>query len=299
VFRYGLKSPGSVLREEMAKGTVVLPGVYDAITARIAEEAGAKGLYLTGAGVTNSTLAAPDIGLVTLEEMARVASNVCGAVSVPVIADADTGFGGTMNASRAVIEYERAGLAGLHVEDQAMPKRCGHLDGKSLITAEEMDAKIRMMVGARRDPSFLIIARTDARGVTGLEDAIARGRRYVAAGADCVFPEGLQSKEEFAEFRAGVSGPLLANMTEFGKTPLISVSEFEGLGYTLVIFPMTAFRVMMKAVDEAYRTVLRDGTQAGILDRMRTRQELYELIDYPAYESLDRQLAEEAERTES
>ncbi len=294
-----LDSPGRRLREAMAAGTVALPGVYDAITARLAASCGAQGLYLSGAGVTNSMLAMPDIALMTLGEMARQAGYVCGAVSLPVIADADTGFGETMNAVRTVREYERAGLAGLHVEDQVSPKRCGHLDGKAVDSPDQMDAKIRAMVWARRDPAFMIIARTDARGVTGLEDAISRGRRYVAAGADCVFPEGLQSKEEFAAFREGVPGPLLANMTEFGKTPLISLEEFRGLGYTLVIFPMTAFRVMLKAVGEAYEALLRDGSQAGILDRMRTRAELYELIDYPAYESLDRQLAEEAEKTES
>lgn len=282
----------------MASGTNVLPGVYDAITARLAERAGAKALYLSGAGVTNSSLGVPDIGIVTLEEMARTARNVCDAVSIPVIADADTAYGGTWNAIRTVREFERAGLAGLHVEDQASPKRCGHLEGKSLISPEEMDAKIRAICRARRDPSFLVIARTDARGVTGLQEAISRGKRYVAAGADCVFPEGLESKEEFAEFRRGVPGPLLANMTEFGKTPLISAEEFRELGYTLVIFPMTAFRVMLKAVGEVYEELLRAGTQAALLDRMRTRAELYEIIDYPAYEALDRELAEQAEKTE-
>lgn len=293
-----MDSPGSKLKDLMNRGTVTLPGVYDAITARLAEKAGAQGLYLSGAGVTNSALGAPDIALLTLEEMARQARNVCEAVSIPVIADADTAYGGTANAMRTVREFERAGLAGLHVEDQASPKRCGHLEGKTLIHAEEMDARIRAMCCARRDPAFLIIARTDARGVTGLEDAIERGQRYVAAGADCVFPEGLEGKEEFAEFRARVSGPLLANMTEFGKTPLIPVGDFGQLGYTLVIFPMTAFRVMLKAVGEAYEELLRAGTQAGLLDRMRTREELYELIDYPAYEALDRYLAQEAEKTE-
>ncbi|GIV01210.1 MAG: methylisocitrate lyase [Armatimonadetes bacterium] len=275
----------------MERDTVVLPGVWDAITARIAAAAGAPALYLTGAGVTNSRLGVPDVALLTLLEMADQARNVCDVVNVPVIADADTGYGGTWNVLRTVREFERAGLAGLHVEDQVMPKKCGHLDGKELISKEEMCAKVRAAVHAKSDASFLIIARTDARGVTGLEDAIERANAYVDAGADAIFPEGLQSKEEFAAFREGVAAPLLANMTEFGKTPLISVEEFRSLGYNLVIFPMTAFRVMMKAVEEVYETLLREGTQSSLMGRMRSRQDLYDLIEYSKFEELDASLA--------
>lgn len=275
----------------MERDTVVLPGVWDAITARIAAAAGAPALYLTGAGVTNSRLGVPDVALLTLLEMADQARNVCDVVNVPVIADADTGYGGTWNVLRTVREFERAGLAGLHVEDQVMPKKCGHLDGKELISKEEMCAKVRAAVHAKSDASFLIIARTDARGVTGLEDAIERANAYVDAGADAIFPEGLQSKEEFAAFREGVAAPLLANMTEFGKTPLISVEEFRSLGYNLVIFPMTAFRVMMKAVEEVYETLLREGTQSSLMGRMKSRQDLYDLIEYSKFEELDASLA--------
>jgi methylisocitrate lyase len=280
----------------MEADTVTLPGVWDAITARIAAAAGAQALYLTGAGVTNSRLGVPDVALLTLLEMADQARNVCDVANVPVIADADTGYGGTWNVLRTVREFERAGLAGLHIEDQVMPKKCGHLDGKELIPVEEMCAKVRAAVAARSDPSFLVIARTDARGVTGLEDAIARARAYVEAGADVIFPEGLQSKEEFAAFREGVSAPLLANMTEFGKTPLITVEEFRSLGYNLVIFPMTAFRVMMKTVEEVYQTLLREGTQSSWMGRMRTRQELYDLIEYSKFEELDASLASESKQ---
>lgn len=285
------RSPGEQLRKRMEQDIVVLPGVWDAITARIAESAGAHGLYLTGAGVTNSRLGAPDVALLTLLEMADQARNVCDAVSIPVIADADTGYGGTWNALRTVREFERAGLAGLHIEDQVIPKKCGHLDGKELVHLDEMEAKIRAAVIARSDPSFVVIARTDARGVAGMDEAIRRANAYVRAGADVIFPEGLESREEFAEFRSRVDAPLLANMTEFGKTPLITVDEFRSLGYNLVIFPMTAFRVMMKAVEDAVRVLLSEGTQQPLLERMRTRQELYDLIEYQKYEELDQTLS--------
>jgi methylisocitrate lyase len=284
------RSPGAELRKRMERDIVVLPGVWDAITARIAESAGAQALYLTGAGVTNSRLGVPDVALLTLLEMADQARNVCDAVSIPVIADADTGYGGTWNVLRTVREFERAGLAGLHIEDQVMPKKCGHLDGKELVPREEMESKLRAAVQARTDESFLLIARTDARGVSGLDEAIERAKAYVRAGADVIFPEGLESKEEFAEFRSRVDAPVLANMTEFGKTPLITVDEFRSLGYNLVIFPMTAFRVMMKAVEDAVRVLLSEGTQRPLLERMRTRQELYDLIEYQKYEELDETL---------
>lgn len=285
------RSPGEQLRKRMEQDIVVLPGVWDAITARIAESAGAHGLYLTGAGVTNSRLGAPDVALLTLLEMADQARNVCDAVSIPVIADADTGYGGTWNALRTVREFERAGLAGLHIEDQVIPKKCGHLDGKELVHLDEMEAKVRAAVTARSDPSFVVIARTDARGVAGMDEAIRRANAFVRAGADVIFPEGLESREEFAEFRSRVDAPLLANMTEFGKTPLITVDEFRSLGYNLVIFPMTAFRVMMKAVEDAVRVLLSEGTQQPLLERMRTRQELYDLIEYQKYEELDQTLS--------
>ena len=271
---------------------LVAPGCYDAITARLAENAGAKALYLSGAGVTNSMTAMPDIALITMEEMARQAAYVTAAVQIPVIADADTGYGEAWNVIRAVREFERSGLAGLHLEDQVAPKRCGHLDGKALISAKDMVNKIKAAADARTDRKFFLIARTDARGVEGLDDAVARANKYVEAGADCIFPEGLQSVEEFTMFRERVPGPLLANMTEFGKTPLITVDEFGSMGYEIVIFPMTAFRVMMKAVGEAYGQLLSEGTQMNFLEKMRTRAELYELIRYSEYEALDKKLAE-------
>lgn len=293
----GPASPGQTLRVRMEKGVVCLPGVFNAITAKAAHAAGAEALYLSGAGVTNALLAVPDIALLTLTEMAQQAAYVCQAAPVPVIADADTGYGETLNVARTVREMERAGLAGLHLEDQVSPKRCGHLDGKAVIPSKEMAKKIRAATASRRDPAFLIIARTDARGVEGLDSAIDRAKLYVDHGADAIFPEGLHSESEFEAFRKGVSAPLLANMTEFGKTPLLTLSDFGSLGYNLVIYPMTAFRVMLKAVTDAYKELLETGTQSGFLDSMQTRAELYDLIEYPAYEAQDRAWSNEVDGT--
>jgi methylisocitrate lyase len=183
---------------------------------------------------------------------------------------------------------ERAGLAGIHIEDQVSPKRCGHLDGKSVIESGEMERKVRAAVDSKQDESFIVCARTDARSVEGLDAAIERAKAYVGAGADAVFPEGLQTEGEFEAFRKGIEAPLLANMTEFGKTPIIPFQRFRDLGYQMVIYPMTAFRVMLKAVDECYAELVKSGTQAGILDRMRTREELYQRIEYSAYDAIDK-----------
>ena len=277
-----------MLRELISQGTITMPGVFNAISAVSATKAGASALYLSGAGLTNGALGVPDIALASLTEFAQQAAYVTAVTGLPVISDADTGFGESLNVMRTVIEMERAGLAGIHLEDQVSPKRCGHLDGKSVIAREDMVQKVRAAVDSKRDASFMIIARTDARGVEGLDAAIDRAKAYVDAGADAIFPEGLQSEGEFEAFRKGVGGPLLANMTEFGKTPIISAQRFKELGYQMVIFPMTAFRVMLKALDESYAELVGTGTQANLLERMRTRAELYERIDYADYDTQDR-----------
>ncbi|HZP84638.1 MAG TPA: methylisocitrate lyase [Chthonomonadaceae bacterium] len=286
-------SAGKRLRERLQQGTLVLPGVFNAITALLAQQAGFDALYLSGAGVTNSLTGYPDVALLTLTEMAQQARYVARAVALPVIADADTGYGEILNVARTVEEFEHAGLAGLHLEDQVAPKRCGHLDGKQVVPPAEMVKKIRAAVRARSDPDFFLIARTDARSVYGLQDAIERAHCYLDAGADAIFPESLQSAAEFAEFAERVRAPLLANMTEFGKTPYLSVSEFAALGYAMVIFPMTAFRVMMKAAQGAFAELKRTGTQQALLNAMQTRQELYELIHYADYERFDKEIAAE------
>lgn len=271
----------------MARDIVMMPGVFNAISAVSAHKAGAQALYLTGAGVTNANLGVPDIALATLTEFAQQAAYVTQVAPVPVLSDADTGFGESLNVARTVIEMERSGLAGIHLEDQVSPKRCGHLDGKTCIEPEDMARKIRAAVDSKRDSDFFIVARTDARGVEGLDRAIERARLYEGSGADAIFPEGLSSDEEFEAFRSALKVPLLANMTEFGKTPITPVSRFRELGYQMVIFPMTAFRVMLRSLDDTYGELLTTGTQAGLITAMRTRKELYERIDYAEYDALD------------
>lgn len=282
-----LTSPGQTLRDMMAEGIVVMPGAFSALSALAAYKQGAKAVYLSGGAITNNLLGVPDIAMVSLNEMSGVAAQACQVAPVPMICDADTGFGEAWNTVRTVIEMERAGLAGIHLEDQVSPKRCGHLDGKDVIARDHMESKIRAAVSAKRDSSFMIIARTDARGVEGIEAAIDRAKAYVQAGADAIFPEGLLSEAEFEQFRKGVDVPLLANMTEFGKTPLISASRFGELGYQMVIFPVTALRVMLKAVEDFYAELLETGTQAGWMEKMRTRAELYETIEYSDYSAQD------------
>lgn len=268
------------LRSAIRDHTVVMPGAFNPLSARAIEQAGFEAIYLSGAALANSVLGVPDVGLTTLSEAVFHATRCAAVTSVPIIADADTGFGGPENAARTVVEFERAGLSGLHLEDQEFPKRCGHLSGKRLVPAREFCAQLAAAVAARRDPDFLIIARTDARGVTSYDDAVARAQAYVRAGADAIFPEALTSREELERFARDVPVPLLANMTEFGRTPYLSVDEFAALGYRMVVFPVTLQRAAMKAVGDALTELRARGTQQGLLERMQTRQELYALLRY-------------------
>jgi methylisocitrate lyase len=278
-------SKAARLRELIAQRAVILPGVPNAAMARQAERAGFEAVYVSGAGMANATAGVPDIGLLSMTEVVRLAGYVANAVKIPAIVDADTGFGGAENVARTIRELESAGLAGCHIEDQEFPKRCGHLAGKSIVELEEMVGKIKAAVGARRDPNFMIIARTDARAVEGFGRSVERAGEYIAAGADAIFPEALQSLEEFRDFAKEIDAPLLANMTEFGKSPLLSFHDLMKLGYRMVIFPMSAFRVAMKASEEFLRALKKSGTQKDWIDEMQTRQELYELLDYdPAAE---------------
>ncbi|MEY2562588.1 MAG: methylisocitrate lyase [Verrucomicrobiota bacterium] len=257
-----------------------MPGVFNASMGRMVERAGFPAVYISGAGLCNATAGVPDIGLLTLTEVAQLAGYVARAVKIPAIVDADTGFGGAENAARTIEEFERAGLAGCHIEDQEFPKRCGHLAGKTLVETEDMNEKIRAAAAARRDPDFLLIARTDARAVESFAKAVERAQSYLAAGADAIFPEALQGKEEFRDFAREVNAPLLANMTEFGKSPLLSLEELSELGYRMIIYPQTAFRVSMFAAGQMLRDLKKTGTQESWLDRMQTRQELYDLLEY-------------------
>ena len=272
-------SAGARLRAAAELGPVALPGAFNALVGRAIADAGFDGCYVSGAAMSVSA-GVPDVGLLTLTEFAVEIRRIADASGLPVVADADTGFGEYEQSLRTVVEYERAGAAGLHVEDQVFPKRCGHLDGKELVPCEEMCLKVEAMVSAKRDPDFLVIARTDARGVTGMDDAIARANAYRAAGADAIFPEGLQSEAEFEAFAKGSPGLLLANMTEFGKTPFITLDRFGELGYRLVIFPVSLLRLAMGEVVRSLGVLKETGSVESLVERMQTRKELYETLGY-------------------
>ena len=274
------------MRELISKDALMMPGVPNAVMARQVEKAGFDVVYISGAGLANATAGVPDIGLLTLTEVARLAGYIASAVTIPAIVDGDTGFGGAENVARTIRELEVVGLAGCHIEDQEFPKRCGHLAGKSIVDVDEMVGKIKAAVAVRRDPDFMIIARTDARAVEDFDRTVDRAGRYLEAGADAIFPEALQSADEFRDFAKEIDLPLLANMTEFGKSPLLSFKDLSDFGYRMVIFPMSAFRVAMKASEEFLRALKQAGTQSDWLEKMQTRQELYDLLDYdPAAEN--------------
>ena len=280
------KCKAARLRELIAQGAVLIPGVANAAIARQVEHVGFDAVYISGAGMANATAGVPDIGLLSMTEVVRLASYVADAATIPAIVDADTGFGGAENVARTVCELEKAGLAGCHIEDQEFPKRCGHLSGKSVVDVDEMTGRIKAAVSARRDEDFMIIARTDARAVEDFDRAVERSRRYLKAGADAIFPEALQNADEFKAFARQVKAPLLANMTEFGKSPLLSFQELSDFGYRMVIFPQSAFRVSMKASEEFLHDLKKAGTQSGWLKQMQTREQLYELLNYdPGAES--------------
>jgi methylisocitrate lyase len=281
------QSAGARFREALQTPPLVIPGVFNALTARLAERTGFRAVYQSGAALS-AGLALPDVGLVTQTEFAEQGRYLAHAVSIPVISDADTGFGEALAVERTVQLFESAGLAGLHLEDQQLPKRCGHLSGKSLVSRDEMVSKLKAAAAARRDPSFVIIARTDARASEEMDSAIERAQAYVEAGADMIFPEALETPEEFGRFARAIRVPLIANMTEFGKSPLLSAQELAKLGYAAVLFPVTTLRVAMKAVEAALGQLAREGTQKSLLDRMQTRAELYDLLDYSGFEERDR-----------
>lgn len=278
------------IKQLMSEGIVVLPGAFNAISAKLVEKAGFKALYISGAGLANGVAAMPDIGLFTMTEVQAQAGYIINAVNIPCIVDGDTGFGEAVNVMRMVKGLEGIGAAGVHIEDQELPKKCGHLSGKRLVTPDVMAEKIASAVEARKDPNFLIIARTDARGVEDIKSAIKRANIYLEAGADVIFPEALESKEEFIAFKKEVNAPLLANMTEFGMTPFITVNEFEDMGYNMVIFPLTTFRVMLKSVQDALEKLKAEGTQKKLIEDMLTRKELYKLIGYDDYEGIDKKI---------
>jgi methylisocitrate lyase len=268
------------LRELIARGPLPMPGAINPLSARLIDREGFEAVYLSGAVLANSAHGVPDIGLTTLTELCNHARAVANVTTIPIIADADTGFGGADNAARTVRELEAAGVSGIHLEDQEFPKRCGHLDGKKLVSVDEFCTKIAAAAQAKTSPDFLLMARTDARGVTGYDDAVERAHRYIEAGADAIFPEALQGDDELERFSRDVDTILLANMTEFGKTPYHTVDEFGSMGYNIVIFPVSLQRIAMKAMQELLQTIRKEGTQKSFVDRMQTRRDLYDLLEY-------------------
>lgn len=281
-------SPGSVLRG-LLRGPEILvaPGAHDAFTARIIEQAGFQAVYMTGSGAAMDLLGLPDLGFLTMSEMVNHARNLAEATSLPVIADADTGYGNALNVRRTVREYERAGVAGLHIEDQVAPKRCGHFAGKEVIRREEMEGKIKAALDARRDENLVIIARTDARAVLGLEEAITRGVAYAETGADLIFVDAPESPEELRRIARSFPVPAMANMSEGGKTPLISAGELQEMGFRLVIYPRSAAGVAAKAVQELMAVLRRDGTTEKYLHRMITFEERNQINDLAGYRKLE------------
>ena len=268
------------MRESIREqGTVVAPGAFNALVARAVADVGFPACYISG-GATANVAGYPDIGLITLTEMTRTIREVTQACGLPTIVDADTGYGEVEAVVRTTIDYERAGAAALHLEDQVFPKRCGHLEGKRLVEPQVMIDKVHAASAHRLSESFMIIARTDARSVTGIEEAIERANAYRRAGADMIFPEGLQSEEEFERFARESPGLLLANMTEFGKTPDIPAQRFNELGYHVVIYPLSMMRIAMAHAIRGLKVLKQHGTMSPLLDEMQTRQELYELLQY-------------------
>ncbi|WP_280357314.1 methylisocitrate lyase [Nocardia otitidiscaviarum] len=280
----------AAFRAGLASGRIQrFPGSFNPLVARLIQEIGFEGAYVSGAALS-ADLALPDIGLTTLTEVAGRGQQIARVTDLPVLIDADTGFGEPMSAARTVTVMEDAGLAGLHLEDQVNPKRCGHLDGKAVVPAADMVRRLRAAVSARRDPNFVICARTDAAGIEGIDAAIERARAYADAGADLIFTEALHTAADFETFRAAVSIPLLANMTEFGKSELLTAEVLESIGYNAVIYPVSTLRLAMYAAEVGLREIFEQGTQSGLLDRMQHRSRLYELLRYERYNEFDSEI---------
>lgn len=267
---------------------MLVPGAMNALTARLIERAGFRAAYLSGAAFSAGALALPDVGLFTLSELAEESRRLARSTTLPLIVDADTGFGEAVNVERTIGELEAAGAAAVQLEDQTLPKRCGHLSGKSLVDEAAMCAKLRAAAAARTDKQLVILARTDARGVEGFDAAVDRARRYVEAGADWIFPEALETRDEFARFALAVQAPLVANLTEFGRSPLLSRDELTELGYAAALLPVTTLRLAVRAMEAGLAEIATSGTQRSLVDRMQTRQELYDLLGYRDFEQRDR-----------
>ncbi|MFL6549300.1 MAG: methylisocitrate lyase [Povalibacter sp.] len=278
-------TPGARFRAAVAQEKPLqVVGAINAYSALLAERAGFRALYVSGAGVANASFGLPDLGMTSLNDVCEDVRRISSATQLPLLVDADTGWGSAFNISRTVTELIRAGAGALHLEDQVQAKRCGHRPGKALVSASEMSDRIKAAVDGRIDDAFVLMARTDAHAVEGQSAAIERAQRYVEAGADMIFAEALTTLDEYREFSRLVRVPVLANITEFGQTPLFSVQELAQAGVGLVLYPLSAFRAMSRAAEEVYGAIRKDGTQQRVIDRMQTRTELYEVLGYHDYE---------------
>ncbi|MEM9168975.1 MAG: methylisocitrate lyase [Pseudomonadota bacterium] len=274
-------------REGLASGRLLqFPGAFNPLCAQLIERKGFDGVYVSGA-VMAADLCLPDIGIATMTEFVERGRQIARVTDLPAFIDIDTGFGEPMAAARTVREMEDAGLAGCHIEDQVMPKRCGHLDGKEIVPVETMIKRVKAAAEAKRDENFVLIARSDARAVEGLDASLDRMKAYVDAGADMIFPEAMKSEAEFEAVRNAIDVPILANMTEFGKSRLLNKAELEALGFNVVIYPVTTLRLAMGAADRGLDAILRDGDQNAILDEMQHRRDLYDLLRYEDYNAFD------------
>ena len=277
-------------RKDLASGRLLqLPGAHEPIIARIIEEQGFDGIYISG-GALSASMAMPDIGLTTLTEVTQRGRQIARVTDLPALIDLDTGFGDAMNTARTIQECEELGITGCHIEDQQIPKRCGHLDNKSVIETSIMCQKIGAAINAKRDPNFLVMVRTDAKAIEGIDAAIERSKAYVQAGAEAIFPEALSTEQEYEIFRKAIDVPLLANMTEFGKTPLYSKKQLEEFGYNLAIYPVSSLRIAMGAIEASYATLKKEGSLKSKLDQMQTRKRLYEIIKYDEYNEFDKKI---------
>ncbi|MDD2701649.1 MAG: methylisocitrate lyase [Sideroxydans sp.] len=287
-------TPGNKLRQAVADHhPLQVVGAVTAYCGILAQKTGHKALYLSGGGVAASSMGIPDLGITTLHDVCEDARRITAASDLPLLVDIDTGWGGAFNIARATREVAQAGAAGFHIEDQVMQKRCGHRPNKAIVSQDEMVDRVKAAVDARVDSSFVIMARTDALAVEGMSSAIERAQACVEAGADMIFPEAMNTLEQYAEFTKAVNVPVLANITEFGETPLFTTEQLAGVGVQLVLYPLSAYRAMSKAALNVYQHILADGTQQKVVDTMQTRMELYDYLGYHAYEQqLDRLFAE-------
>ncbi len=279
---------------------LLIPGTINAYSALLAERAGFRSVYVSGAGVANASFGLPDLGMTSLSDVVEDVRRITSATELPMLVDADTGFGGAFNIARTVRELIRAGAAAMHIEDQQLAKRCGHRPNKAIVSTGEMCDRLKAAVDARTDQNFVVMARTDAFARQGIDAAIERCRAYIEAGADMIFAEALTSLDHYDAFCSALDVPVLANMTEFGVTPNLTVDELAGAGVRLILYPLSAFRAMSKAAIQVYETILREGTQRSVLDSMQTREELYDVLDYHAYErKLDALFASESGQGDS